>query len=422
MIMDNLRARVDREKLYDEVWAEPMTKVAARYDVSSSFLARVCARLNVPRPPRGYWAQLEVGKAPPKPPLPDARPGEELEWSRDGGPARIARTLPKPPDAEVKSRRRPRSPPSTQHELLVQAHKHFEGARELDSGYLRPAKHRVVDVFVSRETLSRALDLANVLFLAFEKAGHRVAFAPFGHALQRRAVDERSESGPDRGGYGSWAPDRATVVYIGTVAFALTIFELSEEVEVKYVDGKYVRTSQLPLPKRRSLYSESTWNHKRHMPSGRLCIRASSSYSRVEWEKQWREAKEGELLSRVRQVVRALEAEAPAIATLYEEGERQAEIERKQWEAQAERWRREAEERRQAETIKESREELFAIIEAWGIAKRIEGFFEDIDSRTTDFSGEERTALLDRLHRARSLLGGVDALQRFAGWKAPDER
>jgi hypothetical protein len=57
---------ITREKLYKEVWVEPMTKVAARYNVSSSFLARVCRRLNVPRPERGYWAQLAVGKASPE--------------------------------------------------------------------------------------------------------------------------------------------------------------------------------------------------------------------------------------------------------------------------------------------------------------------------------------------------------------------
>lgn len=31
---------VSREKLHEEVWAGPMLKVATRYDVSSSFLAR----------------------------------------------------------------------------------------------------------------------------------------------------------------------------------------------------------------------------------------------------------------------------------------------------------------------------------------------------------------------------------------------
>src|ERR671938_1669188 len=106
---------VDREGLYEPVWAEPMTKVAARYGVSSSFLARVCTRLNVPRPARGYWAQLEVGKAPAKPVLPEARPGDELQWSRDGEPRRAPRALPKPPENRADALRRPRKPKATRH-------------------------------------------------------------------------------------------------------------------------------------------------------------------------------------------------------------------------------------------------------------------------------------------------------------------
>ena len=58
---------VSREALFEEVWAEPMVRVVARHNVSSSFLARVCKRLNVPRPGRKHWAQLEVGKVEAKP-------------------------------------------------------------------------------------------------------------------------------------------------------------------------------------------------------------------------------------------------------------------------------------------------------------------------------------------------------------------
>lgn len=36
---------VTREQLYAEVWAEPMTRVAARYGVSANYLARVCCHL-----------------------------------------------------------------------------------------------------------------------------------------------------------------------------------------------------------------------------------------------------------------------------------------------------------------------------------------------------------------------------------------
>jgi hypothetical protein len=140
---------VPREELYELVWSEPMTKVAGRYEVSSSFLARVCTRLHVPRPPRGYWAKLAVGKARPKPPLPGAQPGDELEWSRGGAvPARASRALPEPPDVRVQ-----RAPKATKlrgtHGLIAGAREHFVGSREADSGHLRPTKRRLVDLYVS---------------------------------------------------------------------------------------------------------------------------------------------------------------------------------------------------------------------------------------------------------------------------------
>lgn len=96
MVMETSKA-VTRQTLYDQVWTHPMVTVAAKYGVSSSYMARVCERLNVPRPARGYWAQLEVGKAPAKPPLPDARVGDDLEWSRDGDQTHSHRPAPRPP-------------------------------------------------------------------------------------------------------------------------------------------------------------------------------------------------------------------------------------------------------------------------------------------------------------------------------------
>jgi len=65
----------DRNVLYDEVWAEPMRTVAERYGVSDVWLAKTCRRLDVPVPGRGYWAKRQVGKAPPRPPLPPLADG-----------------------------------------------------------------------------------------------------------------------------------------------------------------------------------------------------------------------------------------------------------------------------------------------------------------------------------------------------------
>ena len=49
---------VSRETLHEEVWADPMLKVAPHHKVSGSFLARVCRRQNVLRPALGYSAQV----------------------------------------------------------------------------------------------------------------------------------------------------------------------------------------------------------------------------------------------------------------------------------------------------------------------------------------------------------------------------
>ena len=85
-----------REHLYKTVWSEPMLKVASRYEVSSSYMARVCTKLNVPRPEPGYWAKMTVGKAPPKPVLPEAQPGDELYWPWYGQQVKTDRPLPQP--------------------------------------------------------------------------------------------------------------------------------------------------------------------------------------------------------------------------------------------------------------------------------------------------------------------------------------
>lgn len=52
----------DRETLYKEVWAMPVTEVAKRYHVSDVAIHKVCKSLDIPTPPQGYWAKLRAGK------------------------------------------------------------------------------------------------------------------------------------------------------------------------------------------------------------------------------------------------------------------------------------------------------------------------------------------------------------------------
>ncbi len=59
----------DREKIYKEVWDEPVTIVAKRYGISDVAFHKVCKRLEIPVPPRGYWSRVKAREKLQRPPL-----------------------------------------------------------------------------------------------------------------------------------------------------------------------------------------------------------------------------------------------------------------------------------------------------------------------------------------------------------------
>lgn len=61
---------IRREELYEAVWSVPIVKLAEQYGLSDNGLRKVCRRLNVPIPWRGYWAKVEAGHKVKKTPLP----------------------------------------------------------------------------------------------------------------------------------------------------------------------------------------------------------------------------------------------------------------------------------------------------------------------------------------------------------------
>jgi len=422
-LSDSSEGPVSREALYEMVWSEPMLRVAARFGVSSSYMARVCTLLSVPRPERGYWAKLAVGKAPKQPPLPGPRPGDPLEWTRDGALPKRARSLPKPPDQKPTRKRAVRRQLSDGHPLFNGAKPLFEAGRLSWHGkYLKPAKKLLVDLVVTQTGLDKAIAFSNELFLALEARDHRVVIAPNAERFHRADVDERENPGKGHHHNNLWSPMRCTVVYIGTVAIGLTVIEMSEAAEARYVNGEYVRLTDF-VPKRRGRYAQDYgWTSTHDFPTGRLCLQAYSPYPRANWTQQWRETPSRALSGRIPAIVRELEKATVEIARLVEEGERQAEIERQRWEAQREQWRREEEARRAAKALKDSKEDLLHVIDTWAEAKRLEEFFADAERRAQDLPDEQRERTIERLRRARALIGSTDALERFDAWRAPEER
>jgi hypothetical protein len=63
----------DRKTLYDQVWSQPVQVVAKSYSVSGVALAKTRRKLQIPVPPRGYWARIRNGQKVKTPPLPAAR-------------------------------------------------------------------------------------------------------------------------------------------------------------------------------------------------------------------------------------------------------------------------------------------------------------------------------------------------------------
>lgn len=67
------RVTLHREKLYQEVWQTPISQLASKYGLSDVGLAKVCKRMDIPLPPRGYWQKRRYGHEVKESNLPAAR-------------------------------------------------------------------------------------------------------------------------------------------------------------------------------------------------------------------------------------------------------------------------------------------------------------------------------------------------------------
>lgn len=409
---------VTREELHQEVWGAPMTKVAEKYGVSSSYLARVCTQLNVPRPERGYWSKLAAGHKVAVVPLPEAKPEHSLSWCRSGIVDPTKNVIPpKPFPTRKRTARRKRSVDKDEtHPLIRGARELFLKGRETENGYLKPHKWNLVDIITSREGLDTALRMANAIFLEFENRSWVVKLEAFNKQFQRPEVDDRPAGGNTRYGVRHWSPGRSTLVYLGAVAIGLTLIEDSEEVEVAYVNGKCVPTSRL-----KKSQSVSRWPTKRDLPSGRFRLRAYSPYLRTHWLREWSIREGQDLTNFAQEVARDLRKATSDIAKEFAVAAEQIRKDKQAWAEQREKWRIEEDNRLRQEAIKKSTESLEGIISDWGRAKTIHQFFDELETAISLSSAEEKALLHDRLRSARAVMRIPDVLEVLKAWKTHEE-
>jgi hypothetical protein len=170
----------DRAQLLGEVWSEPVQVVAPRYGLSDVGLKKLCARLQIATPPRGYWAKLKAGKRVP--------PRSKLREYK--GPAlHLYRRVPPPPPPKAALDTRLEAvlafEQQSENQIVVPARiKHWHplvaAAREslirpiIDKRGMPQTRGNVLNISVSERLQPRAFRVADTLLKALEARGYAV--------------------------------------------------------------------------------------------------------------------------------------------------------------------------------------------------------------------------------------------------------
>ncbi|MDD5677010.1 MAG: hypothetical protein PHW60_03335 [Kiritimatiellae bacterium] len=173
--MEQKVAHITRTQLYDQVWSQPMAKLSKQYGLSDVGLAKICKKYDIPRPPRGYWAQKQNGQTPPIEHLPN--PGHNLEFDIHAHDPVM--TSPELNDELRKAALDEAIPvPETLrgahpfvHETLAQLERAELGQNGL---VILPKDKECLDVRVSKHNLRRALRIMDGLIKGLESRKYKV--------------------------------------------------------------------------------------------------------------------------------------------------------------------------------------------------------------------------------------------------------
>ena len=156
--------KIEREKLYKEVWSEPLSKLAAKYELSDRGLAKICNRMEIPVPGIGYWRKIEVGQKLESTPLPDLSPkglAQVIVKKRiPTQPKLVENTIEVP--SELKN----------PHPLVNATLKEFKVCNKKE--VLTFNKNGILDLRASKKNYQRGLIILDTLIKEFEKLSHKV--------------------------------------------------------------------------------------------------------------------------------------------------------------------------------------------------------------------------------------------------------
>ncbi|MDI6814368.1 MAG: hypothetical protein QMD10_12680, partial [Desulfitobacteriaceae bacterium] len=173
----------DRQTLYEEVWKEPVLIVAKRYGVSDVALHKICKRLKVPVPGRGYWSRLRAEEKVKREPLPAyegpqriiVRRNEEPVQNPQGERSELLSFLDDATRAtvfEVIANLAVPEELTKPHPLVAEAQKRLRSQKPGNNSPLLSPGRDGLDILVTRDTLDRSLRIMDTLIKGLETLGY----------------------------------------------------------------------------------------------------------------------------------------------------------------------------------------------------------------------------------------------------------
>lgn len=168
-----LTKKITREELYDLVWIKPTQQIAKELQVSDSAIGKWCKKMEVPKPPRGFWTRVkesyQATRAPLKALSKNGQPEITLQLntktSSDLPPQEKSETIVIVPGSL-------RSP----HEMVRITKAAFKHIRPNQYGMLESRQSKTLDMRVSPNNFDRALLFFDSLLKTLNRIGFNVLF------------------------------------------------------------------------------------------------------------------------------------------------------------------------------------------------------------------------------------------------------
>ena len=178
--------KFDREELYDHVWSQPVSHLAADWNVKSWHIKKWCKDLEVPMPEQGHWARLQHGWQVERKPLSPLSPDKVVE------------ILPKtsPPETESVDFQAEKGLSFSVPDRLINPDKLVAAAEKSlaanpGDGDMVRTNAGELSIRVSRKNIGRALRIMDTLVKCWKRRCYRIECREWETLIHLREVTQR---------------------------------------------------------------------------------------------------------------------------------------------------------------------------------------------------------------------------------------